>query len=122
MWPFRKKEERDLSIEELIASAKLSATDVNKDKALQIPEVAACTNLISNVIAGLPIKLYKEQNGNAIFHPMDSSAFSTTLHNIYEELTMKEVAEVLDITESRVSQIHTSAMQKLKRRLKDIYE
>ena len=35
MWPFRKKEERDLSIEELIASAKLSATDVNKDKALQ---------------------------------------------------------------------------------------
>ena len=40
----------------------------------------------------------------------------------YEELTMKEVAEVLDITESRVSQIHTSAMQKLKRRLKDIYE
>ena len=32
---------------------------------------------------------YKEQNGNAIFHPMDSSAFSTTLHNIYEELTMK---------------------------------
>ena len=31
----------------------------------------------------------------------------------YEELTMKEVAEVLDITESRVSQIHTSAMQKL---------
>lgn len=40
----------------------------------------------------------------------------------YEELTMKEVAEVLDVTESRVSQIHTSAMQKLKRRLKDIYE
>ena len=40
----------------------------------------------------------------------------------YEELTMKEVAEVLDITVSRVSQIHTSAMQKLKRRLKDIYE
>lgn len=32
---------------------------------------------------------YKEQNGNAIFHPMDSSAFSTTLHNIYEELAMK---------------------------------
>lgn len=40
----------------------------------------------------------------------------------YEELTMKEVAEVLSITESRVSQIHTSAMQKLKRRLKDVYE
>ncbi len=40
----------------------------------------------------------------------------------YEELTMKETAEVLGVTESRVSQIHTSAMQKLKRRLKDLYE
>ena len=40
----------------------------------------------------------------------------------YEELTMKDDPEVLDITESRVSQILTSAMQKLKRRLKDIYE
>lgn len=40
----------------------------------------------------------------------------------YEELTMKEVAEVMGITESRVSQIHTSGMQKLKRRLKDLYD
>ncbi len=37
----------------------------------------------------------------------------------YEELTMKEVAKVLDITESRVSQLHTSAIQKMKKRLKD---
>lgn len=40
----------------------------------------------------------------------------------YEELTMKEIAEVLDVTESRVSQIHTAAVNKLKRRLKDFYE
>lgn len=40
----------------------------------------------------------------------------------YEELTMKEISEVLDVTESRVSQIHSTAVQKLKRRLKDIYE
>ena len=39
----------------------------------------------------------------------------------YEELTMKEVAQVMDLTESRVSQLHTSAMQKMKRRLKDLY-
>ncbi len=40
----------------------------------------------------------------------------------YEELTMKEIAEVLGLTESRVSQIHLSAVQKLRRRLKDLYE
>lgn len=40
----------------------------------------------------------------------------------YEELTMKEIAEIMELTESRVSQIHASVMQKLKRRLKDLYE
>ncbi|MDR0454308.1 MAG: FliA/WhiG family RNA polymerase sigma factor [Deferribacteraceae bacterium] len=38
----------------------------------------------------------------------------------YEELTMKEVANVLGITESRVSQLHTAAIQKMKKRLKDV--
>ncbi len=36
----------------------------------------------------------------------------------YEELTMKEIGEVLGITESRVSQIHSKAVLKLKIKLK----
>ncbi|MBQ3033426.1 MAG: FliA/WhiG family RNA polymerase sigma factor [Deferribacterales bacterium] len=40
----------------------------------------------------------------------------------YEELTMKEVAQVLGVTESRVCQKHGDIMQKLKRRLKDLYD
>jgi RNA polymerase sigma factor for flagellar operon FliA len=36
----------------------------------------------------------------------------------YEELTMKEIAQVLEITESRVSQLHLSAVQRMKKRLK----
>lgn len=36
----------------------------------------------------------------------------------YEELTMKEIGEVLGITESRVSQIHSKAVIKLKIKLK----
>ncbi len=35
----------------------------------------------------------------------------------YEELTLKEIGEVLNLTESRVSQIHSKAMLKLKARL-----
>jgi RNA polymerase sigma factor for flagellar operon FliA len=38
----------------------------------------------------------------------------------YEELTMKEIAQVLEITESRVSQLHLSAVQKMKKRLKGV--
>ena len=39
----------------------------------------------------------------------------------YEELTMKEIAEVLGITESRVSQIHSAATAKLQKKLKEFY-
>lgn len=35
----------------------------------------------------------------------------------YEELTLREIGEVLNLTESRVSQIHSKAMLKLKARL-----
>lgn len=38
----------------------------------------------------------------------------------YEELTMKEIGEVLGITESRVSQIHSKAVLKLKIKLKKL--
>jgi RNA polymerase sigma factor for flagellar operon FliA len=40
----------------------------------------------------------------------------------YEELTMKEIGEILNITESRISQIHSGAVSKLKRRIIEFYE
>ncbi|RMF88778.1 MAG: FliA/WhiG family RNA polymerase sigma factor [Nitrospinota bacterium] len=40
----------------------------------------------------------------------------------YEELTMKEIGEVMGITESRVSQIHTKAILRLRGRLKILQE
>jgi RNA polymerase sigma factor for flagellar operon FliA len=39
----------------------------------------------------------------------------------YEELTMKEIGEVLNISESRISQIHSSAVKTLKKRLKGYF-
>ena len=35
----------------------------------------------------------------------------------YEELTLKEISEVLEVSESRISQLHTKAIQKLRLRL-----
>lgn len=40
----------------------------------------------------------------------------------YEELTMKEIGKVLEITESRVSQIHTKAILHLRTKLKILQE
>lgn len=38
----------------------------------------------------------------------------------YEELTLKEIGEVLSLSESRICQIHRAVIRKLERRLKDI--
>src|SRR5665647_3523714 len=40
----------------------------------------------------------------------------------YETLTLREIGEVLGVTESRVSQLHTKAILRLKGRLRDEIE
>lgn len=40
----------------------------------------------------------------------------------YEDLNLKEIGQVLDVTESRVSQLHTQAVTKLKTKLKSVFE
>jgi RNA polymerase sigma factor for flagellar operon FliA len=40
----------------------------------------------------------------------------------YDELNMKEIGKILDITESRVCQIHTKAVLKLRGKLKSFVE
>ena len=35
----------------------------------------------------------------------------------YEELTLKEISHVLEVSESRVSQLHTRALQKMKTKM-----
>jgi len=39
----------------------------------------------------------------------------------YEELTLREIGMVLDVTESRISQIHTSAIFKIRVKLRTVY-
>jgi RNA polymerase sigma factor for flagellar operon FliA len=40
----------------------------------------------------------------------------------YEELTLREIGEVLGVTESRVSQLHTKAILRLKAKLQGSLE
>jgi len=40
----------------------------------------------------------------------------------YDELTLKEIAKVLDLTESRICQIHSKVLIKLRAKLKSYYE
>ena len=40
----------------------------------------------------------------------------------YEDMTLKEISQVLSVSESRVSQLHTKALRKIKEQLGDSVE
>jgi RNA polymerase sigma factor FliA len=58
----------------------------------------------------------RESLGEAIARLPEREKLVVTLY-YYEELTLREIGEVLGVTESRVSQLHTKAILRLKARL-----
>ena len=40
----------------------------------------------------------------------------------YEDMTLKEIAKILDVTESRVSQLHTKALGKMRNKMGEYIE
>ncbi len=60
----------------------------------------------------------KERLAHAISNLPEREKIVIALY-YYEGLTLREIGEVLDVTESRVSQLHTKAILRLKGRLKD---
>src|SRR5205823_11360019 len=58
----------------------------------------------------------REALGEAIARLPEREKLVITLY-YYEELTLREIREVLGVTESRVSQLHTKAILRLKARL-----
>jgi RNA polymerase sigma factor for flagellar operon FliA len=58
----------------------------------------------------------KEMIADSISRLPEREKLVITLY-YYEELTLREIGEVLGVTESRVSQLHTKAILRLKARL-----
>ena len=61
----------------------------------------------------------REELGKAIEQLPEKQRLVLTLY-YYEELTMKEIGSILSVTESRVCQIHTKAIIRLKSRLQSL--
>lgn len=62
----KKKEERadtPVSVDDVLLTALIGNSAVNKQTALNIPSLTGCIDYIANTIAMLPIKLYKEESG-----------------------------------------------------------
>ncbi|WP_195990000.1 phage portal protein [Clostridium sp. D53t1_180928_C8] len=64
----RKKEERSIleqdetGLKDLLLAAGLIEDSITRIEALNIPTLAGCVELISSLVASIPIKLYKEEN------------------------------------------------------------
>ena len=89
----------DTSSEDSESSTSLGdyLADVNNEDVEQILAKQEMKDLIGNRMSELP---EKEQLVLVLYY--------------YEELTLKEIGEILDVTESRVCQIHTKAILRLK--------
>lgn len=65
---WNKKEEirstEGTTLENLLLEAGLAQDIITREIALNIPTLAGCTELVSNTVAIIPIKLYKEVDGN----------------------------------------------------------
>ena len=63
----RKKKEIVNSVvttDEVLLQALINGESINRDMALSIPAVAKAVDLICNTVAMIPVKLYKDKNGN----------------------------------------------------------
>lgn len=66
---FRRENRTDegtVTFEEGLLEALLGKTNITKDVALQIPSISGGIDLIANIIAGTPIKLFRDEGGKAI--------------------------------------------------------
>ncbi|ADR18841.1 sigma-70 family RNA polymerase sigma factor [Calditerrivibrio nitroreducens] len=103
----------------LIETGQLTSLDTSLDEDGDI----SLLDTIKSFVEGPEDSAIKEQLisklGEIIDSLPDKEKLVITLY-YYEELTMKEIGEVLKISESRVSQIHSEAVKKLKRKLKGV--
>ncbi len=99
-----------LSLDELI---------YKKEDNRQVPRVETLEDLsYENVLGDLEKEELKAYLIQAISHLSEQERLVVALY-YHEELTLKEIGEVMQISESRVSQIHTKAVLKLRGMVKE---
>ncbi len=99
---------RGLEVGSLQEVAVVSDEGVEKDRASLLPSPESLGP--QTIFAG---QENRERLGQALRRLPENERRVLTLY-YYEELTMREVGELLDVGESRVSQIHSSALERIR--------
>lgn len=92
------------SLEECLEQGTEISDKETKCSALEQPEKAMEEEEVKRVLAETLEQLTEKEKKVILLY-------------YYEELTLKEISQVLEVSESRVSQLHTKALQKMRLRL-----
>ncbi len=103
------------------AGVPLISLDVSMDPDDKRRDILSCIvdTRTSNTFGILGLNEVKDSVARAIEDLPEKEKEVISLY-YYDELTMKEIGEVLELTESRVSQIHTKAMLRLRVRISSL--
>lgn len=103
-WQNQVKADNIISLNEYIEQGNDIKADKNKSSAFDTPEgVMEKSELKEMLLDALELLTEKEKKVILLYY--------------YEELTLKEISHVLEVSESRVSQLHTKALQKMKTKM-----
>ena len=103
-WQSQVKADNIISLNEYIEQGNDIKADKNKSSAFDTPEgVIEKSELKEMLMGALELLTEKEKKVILLYY--------------YEELTLKEISHVLEVSESRVSQLHTKALQKMKTKM-----
>lgn len=100
-WQSQMKVNNVISLNEYVEQGSDIPADRNFSSSFEMPESVIEKNELKDVLQdALELLTEKEKKVILLYY--------------YEELTLKEISYVLEVTESRVSQLHTKALQKMK--------
>jgi len=114
-------EEMNLAIDDVSSTHIMSLDEVvyREDDNRQVPRIETIIDKETiSILSDLEKKELKAFLGIAITRLTEQEKLVIALY-YYEELTLKEIGEVMTISESRVSQIHTRAVMKMRNMIKD---
>ena len=103
-WESQAKVSRLMSLEDYVEQGADISTDAQGQKRFDGPE---------EVVESKEIKKLLEES----LQVLTEREKKVILLYYYEELTLKEISMVLEVSESRISQLHTRALQKLRQKL-----